>query len=132
MLNIKGFRRLIFGDNVDENDPKLKKSYEDAKSAGEKFSRLTGIAYVGGHIVAWSEKHKVVFFSIILTLMVFMAAANCYRFIHEGCSPLSGSAVKQQEKAIREIKNAAREDIGGIDPDNAVTNADDALDFQTK
>lgn len=132
MLNIKGFRRLIFGDNVDENDPKIKKSYEDGKSAGEKFSRWTGIAYVGGHIIAWSEKHKTAFFAIILTLMVFMAAANCYRFIHEGCSPLTGSAVKQQENALREIKNAAREDARVMVPDSAGVSAGDSLNLRTE
>ena len=38
-MNIKGFRRMLFGEKMpDKNDPKYKDRYEREVSAGRKFN----------------------------------------------------------------------------------------------
>ena len=43
-MNIKGFRRMLFGEKMpDKNDPKYKDRYEREVSAGRKFAQATRI-----------------------------------------------------------------------------------------
>ena len=43
-MNIKGFRRMLFGEQMpDKNDPKYKERYERDVDAGRKFAKATRI-----------------------------------------------------------------------------------------
>ena len=102
-INIQGFRRMLFGEPMpDKNDPKYRERYERDVAAGAKFARITGIAWLGRHYVAWAEKHKKAFFAIVLAVMTMFAIGNMYRL----CVSMSGStrphsgAVVQQDSAL--------------------------------
>ena len=61
-MNIKGFRRMLFGEQMpDKNDPKYKERYERDVDAGRKFAKATRIdkaaAKVQGFVIgglAWN------------------------------------------------------------------------------
>lgn len=43
-MNIKGFRRMLFGEKMlDKNDPQYKERYEREIEAGRKFAKATRI-----------------------------------------------------------------------------------------
>lgn len=43
-MNVKGFRRMLFGEKMpDRNDPQYKEKYERDVNAGRKFAQATRI-----------------------------------------------------------------------------------------
>ncbi len=105
MFNILGFRRLLQGEPMpDKDDPKYRERYEREVAAGARFARMTGLAWLGRHYVAWAENNKKLFFAIVLSLMMLFVVGNLYRFAthFNGNYGLRGNAVAQQDSALHQ------------------------------
>lgn len=63
-MNIKGFRRMLFGEKMpDKNDPKYKDRYEREVSAGRKFAQATRIDKAAAKVQGFANAHRILFWS---------------------------------------------------------------------
>lgn len=101
-MSFRGFKRMLVGEQMpDKNDPKYKERYERDKAAGAKFARMTGLVWLGQHYVGWAEKHKKLFFFIMLSTMTLFALTNIYRL----CSQhVNAVAVERQRSTLIEMQ----------------------------
>ncbi len=104
MFNLKGFRRLLVGEAMpDKEDPKYKDRYLREVAAGTRFAEATGLAWLLRHYTSWAERHKELFFVIILSLMFLFAIGNVYRLCTYSPSSRevsAGSAVARQDSVL--------------------------------
>ena len=65
-MNIKGFRRMLFGEKMpDKNDPKYKDRYEREVSAGRKFAQATRIDKAAAKVQGFANAHRILFLDIV-------------------------------------------------------------------
>ena len=65
-MNIKGFRRMLFGEKMpDKNDPKYKDRYEREVSAGRKFAQATRIDKAAAKVQGFANAHRILFLVIV-------------------------------------------------------------------
>lgn len=72
-MNIKGFRRMLFGEKMpDKNDPQYKERYERDVEAGRRFARATRIDKAAARVQRFADMHRTLFLAIVFG---FVAAA---------------------------------------------------------
>ena len=58
-MNIKGFRRMLFGEKMpDKNDPKYKERYERDVDAGRRFAKATRIDKAVAKVQGFTNAHR--------------------------------------------------------------------------
>ena len=110
-MNIKGFKRMLFGEKMpDKDDPQYKERYEREVQAGHKFAKATRIDQAAAKVQGFANAHRTLFLVIVFTFVIGAFAWNAYRLVtvyrH---SPASRTATERhkllQEVEIREHKN---------------------------
>ena len=65
-MNIKGFRRMLFGEKMpDKNDPKYKERYERDVDAGRRFAKATRIDKAVAKVQGFANAHRTLFLVIV-------------------------------------------------------------------
>ena len=78
-MNIKGFRRMLFGEKMpDKNDPKYKDRYEREVSAGRKFAQATRIDKAAAKVQGFANAHRILFLVIVFGFAI--AVQQCVDF----------------------------------------------------
>lgn len=79
-MNIKGFRRMLFGEKMpDKNDPKYKDRYEREVSAGRKFAQATRIDKAAAKVQGFANAHRILFLVIVFGFAIGGFTWNIYR-----------------------------------------------------
>ena len=82
-MNIKGFRRMLFGEKMpDKNDPKYKDRYEREVSAGRKFAQATRIDKAAAKVQGFANAHRILFLVIVFGFVLPCLLNNPYQSIH--------------------------------------------------
>ena len=91
-MNIKGFRRMLFGEKMpDKNDPKYKDRYEREVSAGRKFAQATRIDKAAAKVQGFANAHRILFLVIVFGFAIGgftwrrKCSIRCYGKDTRGC-----------------------------------------------
>lgn len=103
-MNIKGFKRMLFGEKMpDKDDPQYKERYEREVQAGHKFAKATRIDQAAAKVQGFANAHRTLFLVIVFTFVIGVFAWNAYRLVtvyrH---SPASRTATEMQDSVLRE------------------------------
>lgn len=103
-MNIKGFKRMLFGEKMpDKDDPQYKERYEREVQAGHKFAKATRIDQAAAKVQGFANAHRTLFLVIVFTFVIGAFAWNAYRLVtvyrH---SPTSRTATEMQDSVLRE------------------------------
>lgn len=103
-MNIKGFRRMLFGEKMpDRNDPKYKERYERDVDAGRRFARATRIDKAAAKVQVFANLHRKLFLVIVFGFVIGGLAWNVYRltvvYRHQ---PARRTATEVQDSVLRE------------------------------
>ena len=95
-MNIKGFKRMLFGEKMpDKDDPKYKERYE--------FAKATRIDQAAAKVQGFANAHRTLFLVIVFTFVIGAFVWNAYRLVtvyrH---SPASCTATEMQDSVLRE------------------------------
>lgn len=103
-MNIKGFRRMLFGEKMpDRNDPQYKERYERDVTAGRKFAKVTGIDKVAAKVQGFANVHRTLFLTIVFGFVIGGFAWNVYRIaVVYRHSPARRTATEMQDSVLRE------------------------------
>lgn len=107
-MNIKGFRRMLFGEKIpDKNDPKYKERYERDVDAGRKFAKATRIDKAAAKVQGFANTHRTLFLAIIFGFVVGGLAWNIYRLaVVCRYQPSRRTATEMQDSLLRERHKA--------------------------
>ena len=97
-MNIKGFRRMLFGEKMpDKNDPKYKERYERDVQAGRKFAQATRIDKAAANV------HRTLFLVIVFSFVLGGLVWNIYRLtVVYRHHPSRRTATEMQDSLLRE------------------------------
>lgn len=103
-MNIKGFRRMLFGEKMpDKNDPQYKERYERDVEAGRRFARATRIDKAAAGCSASPTMHRTLFLAIVFGFVAAALAWNIYRlavvYRHQ---PPTRTATEMQDSVLRQ------------------------------
>lgn len=103
-MNIKGFRRMLFGEKMpDKNDPQYKERYERDVDAGRKFAKATRIDRAAAKVQGFANAHRTLFLVLVFSFVIGVFAWNAYRLVavyrH---SPARRTATEMQDSLLRE------------------------------
>ena len=103
-MNIKGFRRMLFGEKMpDKNDPQYKERYERDVEAGRRFARATRIDKAAARVQRFSDMHRTLFLAIVFGFVAAALAWNIYRlavvYRHQ---PPTRTATEMQDSVLRQ------------------------------
>ena len=103
-MNIKGFRRMLFGEKMpDRNDPKYKERYERDVDAGRRFARATRIDKAAAKVQVFANLNRKLFLVIVFGFVIGGLAWNVYRltvvYRHQ---PARRTATEVQDSVLRE------------------------------
>ncbi|WP_294618927.1 hypothetical protein [uncultured Bacteroides sp.] len=103
-MNIKGFRRMLFGEKMpDKDDPQYKDRYEREVATGRKFAQVTRIDKVAAKVQGFADTHRTLFLVIVFSFVIGVFAWNAYRLVavfrH---SPAGRTATEMQDSVLRE------------------------------
>ena len=103
-MNIKGFRRMLFGEKMpDKNDPQYKERYERDVTAGRKFAKATRIDKVAAEVQGFANVHKTLFLVIVFSFVIGSFAWNVYRLmVVYRHNPVQRTATEMQDSVLRE------------------------------
>lgn len=103
-MNIKGFRRMLFGEKMpDKNDPQYKERYERDVDAGRKFAKAARIAKAAAKVQGFANTHRTLFLAIIFGLVIGGLAWNVYRLtVVCRYQPSRRTATEMQDSILRE------------------------------
>lgn len=103
-MNIKGFRRMLFGEKMpDKNDPQYKERYERDVTAGRKFAKATRIDKVAAKVQGFANVHKTLFLVIVFSFVIGSFAWNVYRLmVVYRHNPVQRTATEMQDSVLRE------------------------------
>ena len=103
-MNIKGFRRMLFGEKMpDKNDPQYKERYEREVTAGKKFAKATRIDKVAAKVQHFANAHRTLFLVIVFTFVIGGFAWNIYRLaVVYRQPPVRRTATEVQDSVFRE------------------------------
>lgn len=103
-MNIKGFRRMLFGEKMpDKNDPQYKERYERDVTAGRKFAKATGIDKVAAKVQGFANVHRTLFLVIVFGFVIGTFAWNVYRLtVVYRHNPARRTATEMQDSVLRE------------------------------
>ena len=70
-MNIKGFKRMLFGEKMpDKDDPQYKERYEREVQAGHKFAKATRIDQAAAKGQGFANAHRTLFLVIVFTFVI--------------------------------------------------------------
>ena len=103
-MNIKGFRRMLFGEKMpDKNDPQYKERYERDVEAGRRFARATRIDKAAARMQRFADMHRTLFLAIVFGFVAAALAWNIYRlavvYRHQ---PPPRTATEMQDSVLRQ------------------------------
>ena len=103
-MNIKGFRRMLFGEKMpDKNDPQYKERYERDVTVGRKFAKATRIDKVAAKVQGFANVHKTLFLVIVFSFVIGSFAWNVYRLmVVYRHNPVQRTATEMQDSVLRE------------------------------
>ena len=103
-MNIKGFRRMLFGEQMpDKNDPKYKGRYERDVDAGRRFAKATRIDKAAARVQGFANTHRTLFLAIVFGFVVGGLAWNVYRLtVVCRYQPSRRTATEMQDSLLRE------------------------------
>lgn len=110
-MNIKGFRRMLFGEKMpDKNDPQYKERYERDVAAGRKFARATRINKMAAKVQGFANAHRTLFLVLVFTFVIGVFAWNAYRLVavyryspaHRTATEMQDSVLRQRHKLLQE------------------------------
>lgn len=121
-MNIKGFRRMLFGEKMpDKNDPQYKERYERDVEAGRRFARATRIDKAAARVQRFADMHRTLFLAIVFGFVAAALAWNIYRlavvYHHQ---PPTRTATEMQDSVLRQRhKTLQGDDMRGRDAGKA-------------
>lgn len=75
-----GWKKFFVGEKVpDKDDPKYKERYERDKAAGEKFARVSGLAWCAERIQRWATENRHAFLIIVFGFVIMLFILNVFR-----------------------------------------------------
>ena len=103
-MNIKGFRRMLFGEKMpDKNDPQYKERYERDVEAGRKFAKATRIDKAAAKVQGFANMHRNLFLFIVFAFVLGGLVWNIYRisvvYRHQ---PVQRTATEMQDSVLIE------------------------------
>ncbi|EIY66584.1 hypothetical protein INE74_02104 [Bacteroides ovatus CL03T12C18] len=103
-MNIKGFRRMLFGEKMpDKNDPKYKERYERDVQAGRRFAQATRIDKAAAKVQGFANVHRTLFLVIVFAFVIGGLAWNIYRLtVVYRHHPSRRTATEMQDSLLRE------------------------------
>ncbi len=103
-MNIKGFRRMLFGEKMpDRNDPQYKERYEREVTAGRKFAQATRIDKAAAKVQGFANVHRTLFLVIVFGFVIGGFAWNVYRLtVVYRHNPARRTATEMQDSVLRE------------------------------
>ena len=107
-MNIKGFRRMLFGEQMpDKNDPKYKGRYERDVDAGRRFAKATRIDKAAARVQGFANTHRTLFLAIVFGFVVGGLAWNVFRLtVVCRYQPSRRTATEMQDSLLRERHKA--------------------------
>ncbi|MDC2222725.1 hypothetical protein [Bacteroides thetaiotaomicron] len=107
-MNIKGFRKMLFGEKMpDKNDPKYKERYERDVDAGRKFAKATRIDKAAAKVQGFANTHRTLFLAIVFGFVIGGLAWNVYRLtVVYRYQPSRRTATEMQDSLLRERHKA--------------------------
>lgn len=107
-MNIKGFRKMLFGEKMpDKNDPKCKERYERDVDAGRKFAKATRIDKAAAKVQGFANTHRTLFLAIVFGFVIGGLAWNVYRLtVVYHYQPSRRTATEMQDSLLRERHKA--------------------------
>ena len=103
-MNIKGFRRMLFGEKMpDKTDPQYKERYERDVEAGRRFARATRIDKAAARVQRFADMHRTLFLAIVFGFVAAALAWNIYRLavVYRHQSP-TRTATEMQDSVLRQ------------------------------
>lgn len=103
-MNIKGFRRMLFGEKMpDKNDPQYKERYERDVEAGRKFAKATRIDKAAAKVQGFANMHRNLFLFIVFAFVLGGLVWNIYRIsvVHRH-QPVQRTATEMQDSVLKE------------------------------
>lgn len=103
-MNIKGFRRMLFGEKMpDRNDPQYKERYEREVTAGRKFAKATRIDKAAAKVQGFANVHRTLFLVIVFGFVIGGFAWNVYRLtVVYRHNPARRTATEMQDSVLKE------------------------------
>lgn len=103
-MNIKGFRRMLFGEKMpDKNDPQYKERYERDVEVGRKFAKATRIDKAAAKVQGFANMHRNLFLFIVFAFVLGGLVWNIYRisvvYRHQ---PVQRTATEMQDSVLKE------------------------------
>ena len=115
-MNIKGFRRMLFGEKMpDKNIPQYKERYEREVAAGRKFAQVTRIDKAAAKVQGFANAHRTLFLTLVFAFVIGTFAWNVYRLAAVYQHPSKQrTATEMQDSVLRErhkrlLENEMRE-----------------------
>lgn len=112
-MNIKGFRRMLFGEKMpDRNDPQYKERYEREVTAGRKFAKVTRIDKAAAKVQGFANVHRTLFLVIVFGFVIGGFAWNVYRLTvvyrhnpaRRTATEMQDSVLKERHKRLQEVE----------------------------
>lgn len=103
-MNIKGFRRMLFGEKMpDKDDPQYKDRYEREVATGRKFAQVTRIDKAAAKVQGFADAHRTLFLVIVFSFVIGVFAWNAYRLVAVFRHSTAGrTATEMQDSVLRE------------------------------
>lgn len=110
-MNIKGFRRMLFGEKMpDKDDPQYKERYERDVDAGRKFAKATRIDRAAAKVQGFANAHRTLFLVLVFGFVIGAFAWNIYRltvvYRHQ---PAGHTATEMQDSVLRQRHKVLQE-----------------------
>lgn len=110
-MNIKGFRRMLFGEKMpDKDDPQYKERYERDVDAGRKFAKATRIDRAAAKVQGFANAHRTLFLVLVFGFVIGAFAWNIYRltvvYRHQ---PAGRTATEMQDSVLRQRHKVLQE-----------------------
>lgn len=112
-MNIKGFRRMLFGEKMpDRNDPQYKERYEREVTAGRKFAKATRIDKAAAKVQGFANVHRTLFLVIVFGFVIGGFVWNVYRLTvvyrhnpaRRTATEMQDSVLKERHKRLQEVE----------------------------
>lgn len=103
-MNIKGFRRMLFGEKMpDKTDPQYKERYERDVQAGRKFAQATRIDRAAAKVQGFANAHRTLFLVVVFGFVIGIFAWNVYRLtVVYRRQPTGRTATEMQDSVLRQ------------------------------
>lgn len=110
-MNIKGFRRMLFGEKMpDKDEPQYKERYERDVDAGRKFAKATRIDRAAAKVQGFANAHRTLFLVLVFGFVIGAFAWNIYRltvvYRHQ---PAGRTATEIQDSVLRQRHKVLQE-----------------------